>query len=119
MPRMSKKKSLGSKDIPKKPGLYTIFLADKGKSEKIYSGQTNNLRRRAREHKRGHGDQIVDHVLANIDQRHIRMKYRATKNPKGKEKAFIANQKKKGAWLGLNQTKGNSSKSRRASKTKK
>ncbi|KXJ09971.1 hypothetical protein AC249_AIPGENE24375 [Exaiptasia diaphana] len=119
MPKMSKKKSLGSKAIPKQPGLYTISASFKGKSVDIYSGQTNNLQRRAREHRRGGGKQLVDNVIANADQRHILIQCMKTKNPEVKEKAFIAAQKKNGAWLGLNQTKGNSSKSCPPRKTKK
>lgn len=114
MPKMSKKKGLNSKDIPEKPGLYALSISAGGKSIDAYAGQTKNLRRRIREHRRG--------KLAGIDQRRLRVRYRQTRNPEVKERVFINNLKKRGAWLGLNKIKGSSSRSRvsgsKTSKTK-
>ena len=109
IPRMSKPKCLGSKNIPSKPGIYTMTQSGPwGTPIALYTGQTNNLKRRIQEHNRGNGEQFIDHYIGNVaDKRTLRVKYVKTPNPQLKEKGFMQNQKKRGALLPFNLTKGN------------
>lgn len=56
----------------------------------LYGGKTNNLKRRAAEHRDG-GRQLIDRYLDHVNLRKIKFKYTQTSNPGRKEKEYLKN----------------------------
>ena len=78
--------------VPKKPGVYQIGAPHKRskKTISLYAGETNNLKRRSREHLNGKR-QDIDKAIATLTQQNIvpKIRYVLDKNHKRNEGKFV------------------------------
>jgi len=98
--------------VPKKPGVYEIGSRHKGskKTISLYAGETNNLKRRSREHLNGKR-QDIDVAIAKLKQQNIvpKIRYVLDKNHKHNEGKYVdCLTKREGYRPLLNRRAGNS-----------
>lgn len=109
-PKKAKTLGITSRKIPETSGLYSI----QNRNMTLYAGKTNNLSRRAKEHRYG-GRQWIDRYLDLVNLNGIKFKFTPTSNPGAKERQYLRKIKKQegSSSLPFNFTRGNTSGRRR------
>ena len=92
--------------VPPKPVIYNIAKKEPGRKNlaHLYTGRTNNVKRRLKEHLRG--------KLKDYDPSNLRVKYVSEPQQKTMEKTYMECQRKKGNQPLLNKRGGDGTSSR-------